>query len=396
MNWKTEAETLYCKLVERVPSSKKKLVESSLRRGAEGHALKEGVPEVGEDNVIIGFYEVTPEPFRPDVKLNLKGLGIDYNKYVENYNARKTASGSDDKHILKVLNDFEAMSNSLGVTFNRSKVEPVLLAYEEQFGRSPIAMRTTTKSVTKKDLAIRYLDLLHTSVPDPLTKAIECGFTKNDGHPIYKLFEEAKNSCNAFGYGVDIEASVGFSKIWMAPSVENSSLQTISSLTNLPPSVKESIPHLERFCLHTIGLIGFDFNHKTINLYVMVKNTEKSGQVYASILEDLGIKPDTAEVLDSCNPAQVLYYSYSWKSSQVERVCFAVVCDNGRQVPVSFHPVFNACLNDTVFMNGQKRCIYSIAWSKKGHYFKFDNDYNGAQALQLIEAGDVGVTPSCI
>jgi hypothetical protein len=181
----------------------------------------------------------------------------------------------------------------------------------------------------------------------------------------------------------------------MTPSVENTSLQKISSLTNLPPAVKNTIPHFERFGLHTVGLLGFDFNHKTVNLYVMIKSTEKSCGIYSSILEDLGIKTDPIEVLDACSPAQVLYYSFSWTSPQVERVCFAVVCEHGGQVPVTFHPVFRECLNEPVFMNGQKRCIYSVAWSKKGHYYKFDNDYNGAQAIQLIEAGDVGVTPSC-
>lgn len=396
MYWNSEAENIFCKLVERVPLSKKKLVESSLRRGAEGHALKEGVPEVGEDNVIIGFYEVTPEPFRPDVKANLKSLGIDYNDYVEDYNARKSPSFSEDNYMDKILSDFEAMSNSLGVTFNRSNVGPVLLAFKDEFNRSPIAMRTTTKSATEKDLAIRYLDLLHTSSPDPLTRAIECGFTKDDGHPIFKLFEEARTRCNAFGYGVDIEASVGFSKIWMAPSVGENSLQTISSLINLPPSVKNAIPHFERFGLHTIGLIGFDFNKKTINLYVMIKSTENIHHTYVSILEDLGINPDPINLLKSCNPAQVLYYSFSWNTPQTERVCFAIVCDDESQVPVYLHPVILECLNNPVFMNEQKKCIYSIAWSKKGHYFKFDNDYNGAQALQLIEAGDVGVTPISI
>ncbi|HEX2955275.1 MAG TPA: aromatic prenyltransferase [Chitinispirillaceae bacterium] len=396
MNWNSQAEVLYCQIVGRVPTSKRKIVQSSLRRGAESHALTEGVPEVCEDNVIIGFYEVTPEPFRPDVKANLKGLGIDYNKYIDNYNSRKKSSVSDDKRIYKIINDFETMSNRFGIEFNRSRVEPAILAYKEQFGRSPIAMRTTTKSATKRDFAIRYLDLLHTSTPDPLTRAIECGFTKDDGHPIYKLFEQAKSQCNAFGYGVDIEASAGFSKIWMAPSVEKASLHTITSLTYLPPAVKNVIPHFERFGLHTIGLLGFDFDHKTINFYVMVRNSGNSDTVYKTLLHDLGIQPHPPEVLDACSPAQVLYYSFSWTSLQVERVCFAVVCGNGELVPVQFHPVFKECLNDQVFMNEQKRCIYSVAWSKKGHYFKFDNDYNGMQALQLIEAGDVGVTPSYI
>lgn len=60
-------------------------------------------------------------------------------------------------------------------------------------------------------------------------------------------------------------------------------------------------------------------------------------------------------------------------------------------VPVCFDPLFGKCLGSPVFMHGQERCIDSIVWAPHGHDFKIDNDYSGAMAADLVEAGHVGV-----
>jgi hypothetical protein len=106
----------------------------------------------------------------------------------------------------------------------------------------------------------------------------------------------------AFGYGVDIDATKGSSKIWMAPSVKMGSLEIIYSLTHLPQSVINTVEH---------------FN------------------------------------------------SFTWTSQKVERVCFAIVCEDPKQVPAHLHPRIGECLNDPVFMHKQNRCVYSVAWSAK-------------------------------
>ncbi len=389
MKWSIAAEALYSKIVERVPVSKRELVRKSLHRGAQQLALKIGSTEVTESDVIKGFFEVTPAQFHSQVKANLDGIGIDYTKYLS-----KGSNNSSEISIEQLLKDFEEMSLHLGVSFDRQKVEAALRAYSGQFMRSPLAMRMTTKSNEHRDLALRFLDLLNTLEPDPLTTALRCGFTKNDdGHPVFSLFNEIRERCGGFGYGVDIEANRGFSKIWMAPSVGSNTLDVLSSLSHLPSAAKNTIQHFKRFGLNSFGLMGFDFYHKTTNIYFMINRPAGKKINYKGLLTDLGLQTDSSELLKACQPAHVIYYSFDWNSATVLRVCFSIGCKDAKKVPVHFHPLLSECVNDPVFMHGQKMCVYSVVWTKNGNYFKFDNDYSGNQVTQLIEAADVGVTP---
>lgn len=392
MNWNSKAETLYSNIIERVPKSKKALVERSLRRGAEARAFKNKSTEVHESDVIFGFYDVTPAPFHHQIDANLKGLGIEVSKYHPGNIHEKEQPDHKKGSISALLNDFEMMSSELNVPFNQNKVKAALLAYADQFCRSPVAMRTTTKSPKNNDLAVRYLDLLNISDPDPLTIALSNGFIQDDDHPIFSLFNEIKTNCGGFGYGVDIDATKGFSKIWMAPSIEKNSLELLVTLPHLPQSVKNTINHFCRFGLFTFGLVGFDFDHKTINLYFMIKEITHPEIGFGQLLSDLGIHLDSEELLHSIRDAHVIYYSFSWTSPHVKRICFTTVLEKPEQVPAHFHPRISQCLNNAVFMHGLERSMYSVACSQDGYYFKFDNDYSGTQAFQLIEAGDVGVT----
>ncbi len=386
MNWDTSAEALYRRVVDRVPAPQRGLVESPLRRGAESRAARNAAETVTEADVIVGFFEITPEAFHSQVVANLTSLGIDYGKYLN-----ASPSRPERKADLPVLlADLRTMSAVAEVPFDEPKTRAVIEAYAEFFQSAPVAMRTTTKPKERRDLSVRYLDMLRKHDPDPLATALAKGFVKNDGHPIYSFYEEAKEHCGAFGFGVDLNVRSGFSKIWMAPDVSRSTLDVVSALPSLPRGARNTRDHFARHGLDSFGLFGFDFVHRTTNLYFMIKHPE-APRDYRALLADLAYQPDLPEALDACRPAHVLYYSFSWDSDRAERVCFAIVCENRRQIPTHFDPLIGKCAADSTFMKGGEKCIYSVVWAPRGHYFKIDNDYSGTMATDLVEAGVVGV-----
>jgi hypothetical protein len=388
MEWEPKAEALYSRIVARVPAPQRDLVASSLRRGAEGRTSRNHGTKVVESDVVVGMFESTPEAFHSQVRANLGSLGIDYSAYLA------TAAKSDGLtkiDLSKLLADLEEMSVSLGVPYEEAKMREAILAYGEYFEKSPVAMRMTTRSKTSRNLAVRYLDFLNLAKGDPLATAKEKGFVADDGHPVFALFEEAKLLCSAIGYGVDLDVSAGFSKIWLVPSVQNATLDVLAGMENLPQGAKNTLGHFARFGLNVFGLIGFDFGRKTMNLYFMIKDPASKSRDYGAQLSDLGFPVDQAEFLDACRPAQALYYTFSWASAKTERVCFPVVCSDHSQVPMRFDSLFEIALGNASFTGGRQTCIYSIVWSQEGNYFKVDNDYSGTMASQLIEAAEVGV-----
>jgi hypothetical protein len=374
MKWNAATEELYQRIVDNVPPSKKVFVEAPLRRGAEARASDGGAELVTDSAVILGFFDVTPEAFHSQVIANLEDLGIDYEKFL---GSSSPAAGKRD--FAHFLADLKAMSAIAEVPFDEARTRAVIKAYAEFFETAPVAMRTTTKPKERRDLSVRYLDMQRKHEPDPLVTALAESF-----------YEEAKDACGAFGFGVDLNVRSGFSKIWMAPDVGCATLDAVMGLPSLPPAAKKIQGHFAKYGLDVFGLFGFDFVHRTTNLYFMIKHPE-APRDYAELLADVSFTPDLPEALEACRPAHVLYYSFSWDADTVQRVCFAVVCEDKSQVPVHFDPLIGKCVAEPAFMKGGERCIYSVVWAPRGHYFKIDNDYSGTMAADLVAAGVVGV-----
>jgi hypothetical protein len=340
---------------------------------------------VGEADVIVGFFDITPEAFRSQVIANLTSLGIDYGSYLS---GASTAGRATD--LGRLMADLAAMSKVAEVPFEAAVTKSVIDAYADFFQSAPVAMRTTSKPKERRDLSVRYLDMQRNHEPDPLTTAVKKGFVTDDGHPIYAFYAETKERCGAFGFGVDLNVRSGFSKIWMAPDVSRATLDLVAGLPHLPEAAKRTRDHFARHGLCSFGLFGFDFVHRTTNLYFMIKQPT-APRDYGDLLSDVGIVPDRPATLAACAPAHVLYYSFSWEKDSVQRVCFAVVCDNRSQVPTHLDPLVDRCVADDAFMRGGPKCIYSVVLGPHGHYFKIDNDYSGTMATDLVEAGVVGV-----
>jgi hypothetical protein len=384
--WADAADDVYRRIVSRVPDAQRSLVEAPLRRGSESRAGRRAPTAVTEADVIVAFFDVTPEAFHSQVIANLTSLGIDYRPYL-GASPSQPVTRTD---LGRLMADLKSMSAIAEVPFDALKTRAVIDAYADLFQSAPVAMRTTTKPKERRDLSLRYLDMLRKHETDPLATALEKGFVKNDGHPIYAFYEETKERCGAFGFGVDLNVRSGFSKIWMAPYAGRATLDMVADIPNLPQGAKNTRDHFARHGLDSFGLFGFDFVHRTTNLYFMIKHPE-TPRDYAKLLADVGLTPDMPAALEACRPAHVLYYSFSWDTETVQRVCFAIVCENRGQVPTHFDPLIAKCVADAEFMQGGEKCIYSIVWAPHGHYFKIDNDYSGTMATDLVHAGVVGV-----
>jgi hypothetical protein len=107
------------------------------------------VDSIQEADAIVGFFDITPDAFIPQVIKNLARQGIDDRKYVT-----PTGATGCNTDLGQVMADLEAMSAVAEVPFDG----------------------TATRTV---------IDLAK-------------GFIKNDGHPIDAFYEEAKEHCGAF------------------------------------------------------------------------------------------------------------------------------------------------------------------------------------------------------
>ena len=227
--------------------------------------------------------------------------------------------------------------------------------------------------------------------PDAYTTAINEGLLEKSDHPIHEMHSTINKNFDILGYGVDLNVKKGLAKLWTL--IVPISIDKAYSILNIPRSVKKHADFFTKHGLNTFSLFALDFLSNTLNIYFMIKDpTTSNPELYKSMLDDLNFDIDSSEVLEKCCEARTIYFTFNWESELIERVCFGMVCPSKDDVPVNFHPLMKQFVEEAPFADDIRRFIYSIAFSRKGNYFKVENDYNGTMIELLMMSTQAGIT----
>ncbi|MFX0032605.1 MAG: aromatic prenyltransferase [Candidatus Hodarchaeota archaeon] len=372
MEWEPEVKNLYEKIVLNMPEMVRPVIGPQLLQSAENKCIERQGKIVAEIDLIVALFEITPTAFQPVMMADLKELGVDYDLYLPKVKSNFKCTND----LEQMLKDFAKICEVTGVNFNEEAVKKAFAAYREFFAGAPISIRTTTKPVEYRDVALRYVEFFMPHNPDPYTNAIKEGLIEKDGHPIHDMIIEAMESFQMMGYGVDVDASMGLSKIW--PFIVPGSIDPIFSMRYIPESMKNYREYFNKHGLTSFSLFAFDFLHKTTNIYFMLKQPPKATYDNCiALVEDLGFKSASKEVMEGCMKAAHLNYTFSWDSEKVERLCFGISCDDLKDVPIHFHPLIKDFLRNTPLQSDSKKAIWGVTFTQNGLYYKIENDYNG-------------------
>jgi len=372
MEWQPEVKELYENIVERIPEMVRPVIKPELFQKAEEKCEARLGKYVTEIDLIVALFEITPTAFQPTMIEDLKALNVDYDKYLP-----KVKSDFKCKNDLdQMIKDFAKICEIAGVSFKENAAWKVFNAFHDFFAGAPVSIRTTTKAVERRDVALRYVEFFMPHNPDPYTHAIDEGLIKKNGHPIHEMIIEAMDTFQMMGYGVDVDASTGLSKIW--PFIVPGSIEPIFAMKSIPDSMKKYKKYFLRHDLTDFSLFAFDFLHNTTNIYFMLKQPPKATYDNSlALVEDLGFKPATEETMEGCTKAVHLNYTFSWDSEDIERFCFGMACDDATEVPVHLHPLMKKFVAETPLQSDSNKFIWGVAFTKNGLYYKIENDYNG-------------------
>jgi hypothetical protein len=297
---------------------------------------------------------------------------------------------NQSKHNLEELhNDIVKAAEVAGVPCDTEAVWKLLTTYEEFFASSAVSFRTTTKPSEQRELSVRYLELDKSH--DPFAIALEKGFIIPEGHPIEKVIPELQSRYPVRGYGVDIGSENGFEKIWPFFKVEVP-LEEIYTLSSLPPSIRNYAAHFRKFGFNKVGLLAVDFWNKTINVYFYANNQKPFvPEQIAEILKELGFGVPSAEELEHSSHALSIYYTFSWTSDFVERVCFVMAAPE-ELVPKHLHPMFAQYVDNVPIRSQRRIFFYNTTYATQGDYLKIEADYRGTMAEVLRTASEASST----
>jgi hypothetical protein len=372
MEWQSEVKKLFEKVVLGVPEMVRPAVRPALLEGAEKKCMERNGKEVAEVDLVVALFEVTPPAFQPTMIEDLTKLGVDYNRYL----AKVKCDFKCNTDLNKMVEDMAKICDIASVKCNKDAIWKAFNTYEKFFRGAPVSIRTTAKPIGKRDVAVRYVEFFIPHNPDPYTTAINEGLLEKNGHPIHKMIVEAINSFQIMGYGVDVDAENGLSKIW--PFVVPGSIEPIYSMKSIPESIKVYKDYFNKHGLTSFSLFAFDFLHNTTNIYFMLKQpAESSYESCVSLVKDLGFEPASKEVMEGCRKAAHLNYTFSWESNKIDRLCFGITCDYPKEVPSHLHPLMRDFIEKTPLQSDSKKFIWGATFSRKGFYYKIENDYNG-------------------
>ena len=372
MEWQPEVKELYDNVVLRMPEMVRPVIKPQLFQNAEKKCEDRHGKIVAEVDLIVALFEITPTAFQPIMTADLVALGVDYDRYL----AKVKSDFKCTNDLEQMVKDFAKICEITGVNFNENAARNVFKAYKDFFSGAPISIRTTTKPVDRRDVALRYVEFFMPHNPDPYTKAMNEGLIEKNGHPIHEMIIEAMETFQMMGYGVDVDAHTGLSKIW--PFIVPGSIEPLFSMKSAPKSIKKYKDYFIKHDLTAFSLFAFDFLHKTTNIYFMLKQPPKATyENCVALVEDLGFEPASKEAMEGCMKAAHLNYTFSWDSENIERLCFGMSCDDPEDVPVHFHPLMKNFVENTPLQSDSKKAIWGVAFTQNGLYYKIENDYNG-------------------
>jgi len=381
MEWQPEVKQIFESVVLGVPEMVRPAVKPALFDGAEKKCMERNGKKVVEMDLIVALFEVTPPAFQPTMIEDLEKLGIDYNRYL----SKIQADFKLNTDLNQLVKDLVKISDFTGVKSDEKAIWKGIKAYEKYFAGAPLSIRTTTKPEEKRDVAVRYVEMFIPHKPDPYTTAINNGLLVSNGHPIHKMIIEAIDSFDIMGYGVDVDVKYGLSKIW--PFVIPGSIDPIFSMKSIPSSIEKYKDYFEKHGLTAFSLFAFDFLHNTTNIYFMLKQPPKSTyESCVNLVEELGFKLASEEVMEGCRKAAHLNFTFSWDSEKIERLCFGITCDDSNEVPMHLHPLIKEFIEKTPLQSESRKLVWGVTFTNNGLYYKIENDYNGAM-VDFLEMG---------
>jgi hypothetical protein len=276
----------------------------------------------------------------------------------------------------KFYDEIEYVAELAETPCNRDVFQPILEVYKQQFDGGVASFRTTTKPVGKRELDVRYIDVMQPH--DPYQMALDHGFLTEIGHPMESLMREIQQRLPVLGYGVDASVSRGFTKIWTLFR-ETVPVADLLALPSVPPAVKDYEDLFAARHLRRISLVAMDFIARNFNIYFMFRNPETNPSDQASSLINslkFNLPSDEEQALFSrCGD---LHFTFTWDSPVCERLSFVVLHAPEPQFPKHLDPLFPRLFAGFPTLRDQRYGSIQSAYSQlHGDYLKVEMDYTG-------------------
>jgi hypothetical protein len=289
----------------------------------------------------------------------------------------------------QLATDIAAAAAVVGAPADPALVRRVLGTFRPGFSEGAVEFRTTNRADGEREMSYRYVALGESHFPgrpapagldpsrvDPWQVARAEGLLVERGHAIERLLPALTSRFEVGGWGVDAGAAYGVEKLWPFLSAAYP-VERALALSEMPESVVKHRAFYARHQLTHFSILAFDYRHKTVNLYFMVRPGSLTGDQIAAMVADLGFEVPGRSVLEYNTGCVAINLTFSYTSPTVERLCFYVPALDASTVPTREHPIFARVVTEFPVAASRRMFVVGHTFAKRGTYVKLEVDYSG-------------------
>jgi hypothetical protein len=217
----------------------------------------------------------------------------------------------------------EESARLAGAACSRDKVWPILAAYGDLLtdGRIIFSAQTGERYAGELEYTIE----VSPGIDDPYAHALSNGFVAKTDHPVGALLPDVQERCSIDSYGIDCGVAGGFKKVY-AQLRDLAGVPQLVAIPSMPRALAENAGFFARHGLDGAGLIGIDYQRKTMNVYFQLP-AAVAGRVepktILSMLREIGLPEPGKRMLEFACKSYRIYATLSWDSSKIQRISFA-------------------------------------------------------------------------
>ena len=334
-----------------------------------GIARRRGDTTVTVDDFLTGVHQfLWPE----ELNLIRFTLGISPEK-MEAY--RQACRALDYIPLDTFLDNLKAIAKTCGVEIQEEQLRPALECYREPLEYDTVYIKTTNRDLTPREFFIRpgnagkWFDLA--------ALAKSHGLGDFDDHPLYKAYTSICDAVHAVGSMVDLSVDGDIKKFYAYFPNRGQPLAAIRQCENLPESIFKNSALLESLGLTHFVIFGVDFQHNSFNFYYHTGELGLNRARLEAIFTALGYQLPSDVVLKELESATTIYFTFTYTSDRIERLCFTRLYEDDMTKPVEFVPALREYIEEAPLKVEKRNLLMGFTFDKKGMYLKVELDYSG-------------------
>jgi hypothetical protein len=217
----------------------------------------------------------------------------------------------------------EESARLVGAACSRDKVWPILIAYGDLLtdGRIIFSAQTGERYAGELEYTIE----VSPGIDNPYAHALSNGFVGETDHPVGALLPDVQKRCPIDSYGIDCGVVGGFKKVY-AQLGDLPGVSKLADVPSMPRALAENAGFFARHGMDSAGLIGIDYQRRTMNVYFQLPPAAAGRlepKAILSMLREIGLPEPDGRMLEFACKSYRIYATLSWDSSKIQRISFA-------------------------------------------------------------------------